>query len=103
MNSRNWLRTATCLLLMAPALAHAAGAGGNMPWDNNIQRISADFTGPLAYAIALIGTVAAGGMLIFSQELPFFLKAVCFLVLAASFMCGASAFASSMGWTGAVV
>jgi succinate-acetate transporter protein len=42
-------------------------------------------------------------MLIFAQELPFFLKSVCFIVLAASFMRGANAFAATMGWTGAIV
>ena len=74
-----------------------------MPWDQNLTKISASFTGPFAYALALIGCVAAGSMLIFAQELPWFLKAVCFVVLAASFMCGANAFAGTMGWTGAVV
>lgn len=89
--------------VMVPSLAHAAGAGGTMPWDNNMTKISQDFTGQLAYAIAVIGCVGAGAMLIFAQELPWFLKAVCFIVLAASFMCGANAFASSMGWAGAVI
>ena len=103
-NSRNaWAIAFACLLVAAPSLAHAAGAGGTMPWDSNIQKISADFTGPLAYALAIIGCVAAGAMLIFAQELPWFLKAVCFIVLAASFMCGANAFAGTMGWTGAIV
>jgi type IV secretion system protein TrbC len=93
-----------CLFLtVGPSLAHAATGGGTMPWDSNVQKISADFTGPVAYAVAIIGCVAAGGMLIFMQELPFFLKAVCFIVLAASFMCGANAFATTMGWTGSIV
>lgn len=74
-----------------------------MPWDNNLQKVSASFTGPMAYAVAIIGCVAAGATLIFAQEIPYFLKAVCFIVLAASFMCGANAFAGTMGWTGAVV
>jgi type IV secretion system protein TrbC len=94
---------AVAIALLVPAVAYAASGGGTMPWDSNITKISADFTGPIAYAIALIGCVAAGGMLIFAQELPFFLKAVCFVVLAASFMCGANAFAATMGWTGAIV
>ena len=67
------------------------------------RRSSASFTGPLAYGVAIIGCVAAGAALIFAQELPYFLKAVCFIVLAASFMCGANAFAGTMGWTGAIV
>jgi type IV secretion system protein TrbC len=94
---------AVAIVLLVPDLVYAASGGGTMPWDSNITKISADFTGPIAYAIALIGCVAAGGMLIFAQELPFFLKAVCFVVLAASFMCGANAFAATMGWTGAIV
>jgi len=107
LNSRNaWRVAGFCLALaivIGPSLALAAGAGGTMPWDSNIQKISQDFTGPIAYAVALIGCVAAGALLIFAQELPFFLKAVCFVVLAASFMCGANAFAATMGWTGAIV
>jgi type IV secretory pathway VirB2 component (pilin) len=73
-----------------------------MPWDSPFQKIIASFTG-LAYGIAIIGCVGAGAALIFAQELPYFLKAVCFIMLAAAFMCGANAFASTMGWTGAVV
>ncbi len=88
---------------LSPSFAHAAGTGGTMPWDTNLTKISGSFTGPFAYAIALIGCVAAGATLIFAQELPWFLKAVCFVVLAGSFMCGANAFATSMNWTGAIV
>jgi type IV secretory pathway VirB2 component (pilin) len=91
------------VVTIGPSLAHAAGAGGVMPWDNNVTKISQSFTGPLAYGVALIGIVGAGAVLIFAQEIPYFLKAVCFVVLAASFMCGANAFAATMGWTGAVI
>ncbi len=91
------------VVTLGPSLAHAAGAGATMPWDTNLTKVSASFTGPLAYAMAIIGCVGAGAILIFAQEIPYFLKAVCFIVLAASFMCGSNALAATMGWTGAIV
>ena len=90
-------------LLLTPDLAHAAGAGGIMPWDRNLMRISQSFTGPFAYAITIIGLVGACAMLLFAQEIPYFMKAVAFIVLVGSLLMGANAFAATMGWVGSVV
>jgi len=89
--------------LLVPDAAHAAGAGGLMPWDTNLQKISQSFTGVFAYSMTIIGLVGACIILLFAQEIPYFLKAVCFVVLVGSLLMGANAFANTMGWTGAIV
>lgn len=91
------------VVLLLPNLAHAAGAGGIMPWDTNLQRVSQSFTGPFAYAITILGLVSACAILMFAQEIPYFVKAVVFVVLIGSLLMGANAFAATMGWTGAVI
>jgi type IV secretion system protein VirB2 len=96
------LAVVAVILVVSPDMAHAGGATA-MPWDSNLKKISDSFTGPLAYGLAIIGCVACGATLIFAQEIPFFLRGVVFVVLAASFMMGANAVASAMGWTGALV
>lgn len=90
--------------LFLPDIAHAAGAGGAMPWDKGLLTISQSFTGPFAYAITMLGLVAGAAMLIFAHhEASGFIKFVAFVVLCGSMLMGANAFANTMGWTGALV
>ena len=91
------------ILLLTPEFAHAGSTGSVMPWDNNLSKISQSFTGPFAYAITIIGLVGACAMLLFAQEIPYFMKAVAFIVLVGSLLMGANAFATTMGWVGSVV
>jgi len=107
-NSLSWPNVTALFLLLTfmamPSMAHAAGAGGIMPWDQNLMRVSQSFTGPFAYAMTILGLVAAAVMLFFAHhDGGGFIKAVAFVVLVGSFLMGANAFASTMGWTGAVI
>lgn len=78
MNIRRSLQTrAMCsraLLLTAVALkcaiqASAAPAGGGLPWEAPMTAIAASLTGPVAYAIGLIGIAIAGGTMLWGGDL----------------------------------
>lgn len=66
----SWLATLTALLWAFSVRLHAAVAG-NLPWERPMQTIATSLTGPVAYAIGLIGIAIAGGTMLWSGELNF--------------------------------
>jgi type IV secretion system protein VirB2 len=61
------MRAVVTVLLVLAFLATDAGAssgGGSLPWEGPLQTITTSMTGPVAYAISLIGIVVAGAMLV---------------------------------------
>jgi len=50
---------------------HAAAAGG-LPWERPMTAIATSLTGPVAYAIGLIGIAIAGGAMLWGGELTEF-------------------------------
>lgn len=69
--------TFLALLLIEPAFAGTAG----LPWEGPLAMIKNSLTGPVAFAISLIGITVAGGMLIFGGELGEFARRIIMLVL----------------------
>jgi type IV secretory pathway VirB2 component (pilin) len=78
MNLKRTVQTrATCsraLMFTAVALAFAmqasaAPAGGGLPWEAPMTAIAASLTGPVAYAIGLIGIAIAGGTMLWGGDL----------------------------------
>ena len=70
---------AVVLLALAYALsprAHAAAAG-TLPWERPMTAIATSLTGPVAYAIGLIGIAIAGGAMLWGGELRLFFPKVC--------------------------
>src|ERR1035441_5666618 len=64
------------LALMALAVGccvqlHAA-ASGTLPWERPMTTIATSLTGPVAYAIGLIGIAIAGGAMLWGGELTEF-------------------------------
>ncbi len=62
------------LLLTAAAVAiatqaSAAPVGGGLPWEAPMTAIAASLTGPVAYAIGLIGIAIAGGTMLWGGDL----------------------------------
>jgi type IV secretion system protein TrbC len=49
--------------------ASAAPAGGGLPWEAPMTAIAASLTGPVAYAIGLIGIAIAGGTMLWGGDL----------------------------------
>ena len=59
------------ILLALQALAvrvYAAPAGGGLPWEKPLSLIATSLTGPVAYAIGLIGICIAGIIVVSSKS-----------------------------------
>jgi type IV secretion system protein TrbC len=83
--------------------AHAA-AGGNLPWEAPLTAIAISLTGPVAYAVGLIGIAIAGGTMLWGGELSEFGRRACMIGLVVSVLVFAAPLLSSaFGVNAAVV
>jgi type IV secretion system protein TrbC len=71
-----WARRSLSRVLMFTAAvfafavqAFAAPAGGGLPWEAPMTAIATSLTGPVAYAIGLIGIAIAGGTMLWGGDL----------------------------------
>lgn len=82
---------------------HAAAAG-NLPWEHPMTAIATSLTGPVAYAIGLIGIAIAGGTMLWGGELTEFGRRACMIGLVISVLVfAAPLLASAFGVNAAVV
>ncbi len=99
-------KQATILLALAFLLAvrlHAA-TSGTLPWERPMQLIATSLTGPVAYAIGLIGIAIAGGAMLWGGELTEFGRRACMIGLVVSVLVfAAPMLASAFGVTAAVI
>lgn len=72
---------AVVFLMLLSHPAHAAAAGGGLPYEAWLTKIQASITGPVAFAFAIIGIVIAGSILIFGGELNGFIRTLLFIAL----------------------
>ena len=99
-------RIGALLLAMQAFLArsHAAPAGAGLPWEKPMTLIATSLTGPVAYAIGLIGICIAGGTLLFGHELGEVGRRACMIgLVVAVLIFAAPMLASAFGVGGAVV
>ena len=99
-------RIGTLLLAMQAFLAraYAAPAGGGLPWERPMTLIATSLTGPVAYAIGLIGICIAGGTLLFGHELGEVGRRACMIgLVVAVLIFAAPMLASAFGVGGALV
>ena len=83
--------------------AHAAAAG-TLPWEAPLTAIATSLTGPVAYAIGLIGIAIAGGTMLWGGELSEFGRRACMIGLVVSVLVFAAPLLSSaFGVNAAVV
>ncbi len=97
---------AALLLLLAYAFAiHAnAAPAGALPWERPMTAIATSLTGPVAYAIGLIGIAIAGGAMLWGGELTEFGRRACMIGLVVSVLVfAAPMLASAFGVAAAVV
>jgi type IV secretory pathway VirB2 component (pilin) len=81
-----------------------AAAGGNLPWEKPMTTIATSLTGPVAYAIGLIGIAIAGGAMLWGGELTEFGRRACMIGLVVSVLVfAAPMLASAFGVNAAVV
>ena len=114
MNERNGIifigrcmQTRTAMLLgLAYAFATRANAAaaGTLPWERPMTAIATSLTGPVAYAIGLIGIAIAGGAMLWGGELTEFGRRACMIGLVVSVLVFAAPLLSSaFGVNAAVV
>jgi type IV secretory pathway VirB2 component (pilin) len=78
------------VLVALAGTAHAATGGAGLPWETPLTTLSNSVSGPVAYAVSLVGIVGAGGILIFaSGHVNEFLRSIFFIVLVISFVIAA--------------
>ncbi|MFP1633897.1 TrbC/VirB2 family protein (plasmid) [Aminobacter sp. NyZ550] len=92
---------AASLVMIEPALA--SGGGGGLPWEGPLEQIQESITGPVAGAIALAAVAIAGGMLIFGGELNDFARRLCYIVLVAGILLGATQIVGLFGSSGSSI
>jgi type IV secretory pathway VirB2 component (pilin) len=91
-------------LAVAVSLRLQAAAAGGLPWERPMTAIATSLTGPVAYAIGLIGIAIAGGAMLWGGELTEFGRRACMIGLVVSVLVfAAPLLASAFGVTAAVV
>jgi type IV secretory pathway VirB2 component (pilin) len=81
-----------------------AAAAGSLPWERPMQLIATSLTGPVAYAVGLIGIAIAGGTMLWGGELTEFGRRACMIGLVVSVLVFAAPMLSSaFGVSAAVV
>ena len=92
------------LTLSALAVAANAGTTGGLPWESPMHLIAQSLTGPVAYALGLIGIAISGGSMLWGGELTEFGRRAAMIGLVVSVLVFAAPMLSSaFGITGAVV
>ena len=98
------LLLALLLVVLAPMNASASvGTGGSLPYESWLENLRNSVTGPVAFALSIIGIVIAGGVLIFGGDLNGFFRTLIFLVLVMALIVGAQNVMSTFFGRGAVV
>jgi len=96
--------TALIAMTLAFGLHVHAAAGGTLPWEKPMTTIATSLTGPVAYAIGLIGIAIAGGAMLWGGELTEFGRRACMIGLVVSVLVfAAPMLASAFGVSAAVV
>ncbi len=91
-------------LAVAFSLRLQAAAAGGLPWEKPMTAIATSLTGPVAYAIGLIGIAIAGGAMLWGGELTEFGRRACMIGLVVSVLVfAAPLLASAFGVNAAVV
>ncbi len=81
-----------------------ASSSGTLPWERPMTTIATSLTGPVAYAIGLIGIAIAGGTMLWGGELTEFGRRSCMIGLVVSVLVFAAPMLSSaFGVSAAVV
>lgn len=91
------------ILIAAPPAMASTGTGGSLPYESWLTSLQDSVTGPVAFALSIIGIVVAGGVLIFGGELNAFFRSLIFIVLVMALLIGAKNMMSTFFGQGAVI
>jgi len=91
-------------ILFAPQHVFASeGTGGSLPYESWLTNLRNSVTGPVAFALSIIGIVIAGGILIFGGDLNGFFRTLIFLTLVMALLVGAQNMMSTFFGHGAEI
>lgn len=93
------------LLFSDMAFAADAGPGGGqgLQWEGPIAKIRDSISGPVAFAIALLGIVVCGAMLIWGGEISEFVRRLIMLVMVISLIVFANSILTGALFSGAML
>ncbi|WP_275099876.1 conjugal transfer system pilin TrbC [Sedimenticola hydrogenitrophicus] len=94
---------AVSIMMIPQAALASVGTGGSLPYESWLTDLRNSVTGPVAFALAIIGIVVAGGVLIFGGELNGFFRTLIFIVLVMALLVGAQNMMSTFFGRGAVI
>ena len=86
---------AIALLVIFVGQANAAGTAGGLPYEGWLTSLRNSVSGPVAFAVAMIGIVVSGAVLIFGGELNGFFRTLVFIVLVMALLVGANSMLST--------
>lgn len=92
----------TIMLFPQEAFA-SSGTGGGLPYEGWLANLRNSVTGPVAFAISIIGIVVAGGVLIFGGDLNGFFRTMVFIVLIMALLVGAQNIMANFFGRGALI
>lgn len=91
-------------MAFSPHYAFAAeGTGGSLPYESWLTSLRNSVTGPVAFALSIMGIVISGGVLIFGGDLNGFFRSLIFLVLVMALLIGAQNMMSTFFGRGAEI
>jgi type IV secretion system protein TrbC len=91
------------LLLSTDFTFASEGGGGGLPYETWLTNLRNSVTGPVAFSLAIIGIVVAGGVLIFGGDLNGFFRTLIFIVLVMALIIGAQNILSTFFGRGAEI
>lgn len=98
-----FLCASLAVFCLAPDAFAAAGQGGGLPYESWLESLRNSVTGPVAFAVALIGIVVAGCVLIFGGDMNGFWRSIVFLVLVMALIVGANNLMTGFFGKGAII
>lgn len=66
------------------------GSGGGLPYESWLGKLRNSLTGPVAFAVSIIGIVVSGAVLIFGGDMNGFFRTLVFIVLVMALIIGAN-------------
>jgi type IV secretion system protein TrbC len=100
--SMPFVRLLVLLCMFAPLAAFAQETTKTLPYEQGLGVLYTSLTGPVPFAISLVGIVACGAMLIFGGEISGFMRTLVFIVLVVAVIVQATSVIDLLGgkWTG---
>lgn len=78
------------LVLFSNCAFASEGSGGGLPYESWLGKLRDSLTGPVAFAVSIIGIIVAGAVLILGGDMNGFFRTLVFLVLVMALIVGAN-------------